>query len=495
MLIIALLIMFITTLYLVFRRKDILSLYMMLICISFLLMFLGVITTIAKSGGYSISNLTFLFLDKRIQTTLQNMPITLGIVGYAVAIGRTLFPYFLLLLSIECSMISILRRNKRKLIYLLAILPTLYLIYYYPPIFKTIVTGRFNLLVFNIYMARVWIVLYIVVAFSLLLFEYFSITIKSSRKEFRSIVLGMIGLTSFYGMYAIQDPAQIYNMFIHEYISIGSLTYINKALGNFGYLSIISFIILFLVVGNIGLIQYTNMSYLEYREDIVSKKKFDNRSMGVSVFAHSLKNQILASKVMDRRMERALKEEEIDKEKLFDIIEKQKSLHNQMINHINSVYKTIKPGSIHLTTNHLSEIIGIGVSRFLKNGYDVNFKLDFNFDTKILADKEQLGEAIYQLLCNSAEADSENIQMVVEKERLYYVITIIDDGSGIEKKNLKKIFEPFQTYKSSNENWGLGLYYIRHVVRGHYGKINIESTLNEGTEVQVMLPKYLEKNE
>lgn len=495
MLIIALFIMFVTTLYLVFRRKDILSLYMMLICISFLLMFLGVITTIAKSGGYSQSNLAFLFLDKSIQTFLRDMPITLGMIGYSVAIGRTLFPYFLLLLSIECSMIVWLRRNKKKLIYVLGILPAFYLIYYYPTIFKAIVTGRFKLLVFNIYMARVWIVLYIVVAFGLLLFEYFSITIKTSRKEFRSLVLGMVGLTTFYGLYAIQDPAQIYNMFIHEYISIGSLTYINKALGNFGYISTLTFVILFLVVGNLGLIQYTTMNYLEYREDIVSKKKFDNRSMGISVFAHSLKNQILAAKVMDRRLERALKSDEIQKDKVFEILEKQQYLHDQMIAHINSVYKTIKPGSIKLGTTQLSEIIDIGVSRFIKSGYESELEVEFDFDTKILADKEQLGEAIYQLLCNAAEANSKNIKMTVVKERLYYLITIKDDGDGIEKKNLKKIFEPFQTYKSSNENWGLGLYYIRHVVRGHYGKINIESTLGKGTEVQVMLPKYLEKNE
>ena len=495
MLIILLLIMLVTTIYLVFRRKDILSFCVLMICTSFLFIFLGVITTIAKSGGYSKSSIRFLFLDKSIQVFLRNMPVTFGMIGYLVAIGRTIFPYFLLLLAIECSMIVWIRRNRKNLIYILSILPIIYLIYYYPPIFKHLVSGRFRLLVFNIYMTRILIISYIVVAFIIILIEYYSITIRTCKKEFRYIVLGMIGLTSLYSLYAFQDPAQIYNMFISEYISMGSLTYLNQEMSSVGYISTFAFVILFLIIGNLGLIRYTNINYLEYREDVIFKKKFDNRSMGVSVFAHSLKNQILAAKVMDRRLERALNADKIDKDKLYEILEKQKGLHEQMIAHINSVYKNINPGSVKLSTVRLSDIIEMSVSRFLKSDYDSSLEVNFDFDTKILADKDQLGEAIYQLLCNSAQANAENISLSIRQERLYYLISVKDDGDGIEKSKLKYVFEPFKTYKSTTENWGLGLYYIRYVIREHYGKITIDSTAGKGTEVQVLLPKYLEKNE
>jgi len=65
-------------------------------------------------------------------------------------------------------------------------------------------------------------------------------------------------------------------------------------------------------------------------------------------------------------------------------------------------------------------------------------------------------------------------------------IAIRDEGLGIAKDDLKNLFIPFFTTKTAGT--GLGLALVKKVVEEHYGKINVESTLGEGTTFIIQLP-------
>jgi len=64
--------------------------------------------------------------------------------------------------------------------------------------------------------------------------------------------------------------------------------------------------------------------------------------------------------------------------------------------------------------------------------------------------------------------------------------TVADEGSGIDEKDLKNVFEPFFTNKEKGT--GLGLAIVSRLVDGYGGKIKIESKVSEGTTVTVWLP-------
>ena len=69
----------------------------------------------------------------------------------------------------------------------------------------------------------------------------------------------------------------------------------------------------------------------------------------------------------------------------------------------------------------------------------------------------------------------------------YIEIIFIDNGIGIKKENLSKLFNPFFTTKLRGT--GLGLAICRRIiVERHHGKIYIESEENKGTTVTVELP-------
>ncbi|MCW8814114.1 MAG: ATP-binding protein [Chlorobium sp.] len=71
--------------------------------------------------------------------------------------------------------------------------------------------------------------------------------------------------------------------------------------------------------------------------------------------------------------------------------------------------------------------------------------------------------------------------------RDYIELKIADNGCGISKENLPRIFEPFYTTKGQ-KGTGLGLAVIWGIIDNHDGTINVESELNKGTTFTILLP-------
>ena len=67
-------------------------------------------------------------------------------------------------------------------------------------------------------------------------------------------------------------------------------------------------------------------------------------------------------------------------------------------------------------------------------------------------------------------------------------ITVSDDGPGIAAEVLPRIFDPFFTTKDVGEGSGLGLSIVHGIVDRHGGRIEVESTVGEGTTFRITLP-------
>lgn len=235
MFLIVLILCVVTSVVVVIRRRDILSLYLLGMSVSNLLMLAGVIVYIAKMGGLAATEQVFLFLVPEIQHWLLYLPISMSLLGYAVAIGRTLFPYFLLLVALETSMIAWIRQRGRLIRMLAFVPPAFFLIYYYPPVFRFWVTGRFWLLAAMLPISMGWIMVYLLAALALMVREYLDISIHFFKQSFRTMLLAVFSITALYLLYATKDPAQIYNMFIGEYIRLGITSYIDPSLSVVGW--------------------------------------------------------------------------------------------------------------------------------------------------------------------------------------------------------------------------------------------------------------------
>jgi signal transduction histidine kinase len=67
------------------------------------------------------------------------------------------------------------------------------------------------------------------------------------------------------------------------------------------------------------------------------------------------------------------------------------------------------------------------------------------------------------------------------------VITVADEGKGMDEELVKNIFTPFYTTKGK-EGTGLGLPICNNIVKNHGGRIEVKSKVGEGTVVSVVIP-------
>ena len=111
------------------------------------------------------------------------------------------------------------------------------------------------------------------------------------------------------------------------------------------------------------------------------------------------------------------------------------------------------------------------------------------------ADPQLLYRSFLNIFMNALQAmeDGGTLAVSVLENEDSYVVAVEDDGSGIQEKDLKKIFDPF--FSTKDKGSGLGLSIVRNIIEGHKGHIWIESHLEAsapeetGTSVFIQLPK------
>ncbi len=74
------------------------------------------------------------------------------------------------------------------------------------------------------------------------------------------------------------------------------------------------------------------------------------------------------------------------------------------------------------------------------------------------------------------------------REGLWAVVSVRDNGHGIERKNLQKIFAPFYTSKEATKGTGLGLSLSFGIAQAHGGALEVESIPGEGSTFSLLLP-------
>jgi two-component system phosphate regulon sensor histidine kinase PhoR len=111
----------------------------------------------------------------------------------------------------------------------------------------------------------------------------------------------------------------------------------------------------------------------------------------------------------------------------------------------------------------------------------------------LVADRDYLIIVITNLIDNAIKySKNPDIAITTQSKPHRIILSVMDKGIGIEKKQLKKIFEKFFRVRSDEtyyaKGFGLGLSFVKKIVDAHGGKIKIESVPEQGSDFTIELP-------
>lgn len=123
---------------------------------------------------------------------------------------------------------------------------------------------------------------------------------------------------------------------------------------------------------------------------------------------------------------------------------------------------------------------------------EVSLDLDCPDDIQLKINRTLFEQAIVNLLINGITYSEYGGRVTIRakqlmvNEQLYVEVRVIDNGVGIAKEHLPRLFERFyRSDKARNRKvggTGLGLSIVKHIVQVHQGSVDVKSTLGEGSE-------------
>ena len=181
-----------------------------------------------------------------------------------------------------------------------------------------------------------------------------------------------------------------------------------------------------------------------------------------------------------------------------DAIGRASELSGQLIGFARKGKYDVRPIDVNQLAEELGNLLRIG----LKSTQKVVFETDLQAMSYVEADAVQIHQVIQNLVVNSRDALPYGGKILVttrdveiENETLaygdtistgkYVVISVRDDGIGIDPSILDSIFDPFFSTKSRDSGTGLGLASVWGIVQNHNGYVKVSSEVGKGTEFEI----------
>ena len=229
-------------------------------------------------------------------------------------------------------------------------------------------------------------------------------------------------------------------------------------------------------------------------ESEISRQDKEKIKMSVEDISHQLKTPLTSIMIMLDNLKDNPNMDEDTKQKFIFEISKQVDWINWLVISILKLSR-LEANVVKFSDNKINvkkfidEIIdNLEIPIEIKNQKII---IEGNKDVSFIGDYKWQQEAITNIIKNAIEHNKENGKITIKYEEnvLFTKITIIDEGQGIAKEDLKHIFERFYKAQNSSDNSvGIGLSLAKNIIEKNNGMINCKSEIGNGTEFMV---KYM----
>jgi len=261
-----------------------------------------------------------------------------------------------------------------------------------------------------------------------------------------------------------------------------------KFIESTGYYVLILFTAISTVFFLLSIYKYNMISLSRKKHRQYFESSYQSANISSQAFIHAFKNDLFAIQTLSA-VEPSVENYEIYESRFKDIHD----VSTACMCRFDLLHKATNRPTIILETVTISEIIYDAihvVSSSVSNKTEIAV-LPIHDDLTVFVDKIQIVEVVRNLLTNSLESFNNGkgkVLVGVNRRSRWAVIEITDNGCGIPKEALKKIFSPYYSTKPSTKNWGLGLSFCRKIVQLMDGDILVESEVGRGSKFYLYLP-------
>ncbi|QED46926.1 ATP-binding protein [Cytobacillus dafuensis] len=220
-------------------------------------------------------------------------------------------------------------------------------------------------------------------------------------------------------------------------------------------------------------------------EDLRQMEKLAYIGQIAATISHEIKNPLASLKGFTQ-----LQREKHPSDQHYYLIMEQEIVRINSI--VNDLLILGKPKSTHFEKHNVRDILTyvLSITQLLALKKKIKLSSEMEEDLPLIeCDENQLKQVFINLIKNGIDSmqDGGNLRILSKFCSNNQVsISFSDQGCGIDQSDLDNLFKPFYTTKE--DGTGLGLIVTKKIIEDHQGFINVESELNIGTRIDIILP-------
>ena len=227
-------------------------------------------------------------------------------------------------------------------------------------------------------------------------------------------------------------------------------------------------------------------------QDISDIKRLENmRSQFVANVSHELKTPLTSIKGFTETLKYV--EDEETRKKFLDIIEKEADRLGRLINDIlilSKIESDISGEEDEFLPNKVIDDV-INMVRVLADNKNITIELDERNYDLLFGDKDRFLQLVLNIVENSIKYSNEGSTVKISSftKGDNYNLIVEDNGIGIPKEDIPRIFERFYRVDKARKSGGtgLGLAIVKHIVKTFNGNIKVESVLGVGSKFIIQI--------
>jgi len=254
------------------------------------------------------------------------------------------------------------------------------------------------------------------------------------------------------------------------------------------------YLVLFVGIIVVMLIGIVVMVRAVIHESEVSRMK----SEFVSNVSHELKTPLALIRMFGETLDEGIVTDEKKRKEFYSIIRKESERLTHLIDNVLD-FSRMDTGvkKYHFVEADLVKVVKSSLEAYKFHIRDNGFEIESELPDELVMlkiDKDAISQALLNLLSNAVKYSEKGkyILVKVHKNSNSAMISVTDNGVGIAKEEMKKIFDKFYRVPTTKveeaRGSGLGLALVKHIVDAHDGTIEVESELGQGSKFTIKIP-------